>query len=566
MKLADEQDKEFQQKYSTDLDTSLIFAGLFSAVSSAFIIQIQPQLSEAPTFIHNAASSPACCPRQAMDQYYQAAGSRGTIEERGLKRQRKLDGLRRWKFDTVLQMFPLLLQLALFLFASALSVYLWTINHAIAIIVLTITAFGFASYLFLLLAACISPDSPFQSPIAAFLIQKISPLLRVLVSKFDVVQESVSEVWTRFSQSRVDILPCFRPQPSRSQEDETSFLDALPNNPSPEVPAVLWVLETSTDPMIIGAAAEIVVDLQWPLDLEVRSPLFRIGITLASCFDHQRVDDNWIQQVRDGLTKRALHCAKAYCILRGIVWAADPNFSDDIFYFGEELIPTDSDDPADFKQLVNACRIVDGWPELTQTSQPLEASHIIPSLYHRRNPDTFETRMAHFLAQFQPGPILDDHAFANYLYYINAFLGHMTPQLMVQKDKRSLQGPLMAHLFKALRHVDMDASLVGDIIRTTAELYKTTIAEDFGYRSEIMKEMLEFCSHFYRLNRTLNVLALAATLAHLPNPWDFDRYQRRLNQRLHKTMPEDIEWIYAALEHVQQSSEESGKEFQDQAK
>ncbi|KAJ7474753.1 hypothetical protein FB451DRAFT_954604, partial [Mycena latifolia] len=39
--LADEHDKEFQQKYSTDLDTSLIFAGLFSAVSSAFIIQIQ---------------------------------------------------------------------------------------------------------------------------------------------------------------------------------------------------------------------------------------------------------------------------------------------------------------------------------------------------------------------------------------------------------------------------------------------------------------------------------------------------------------------------------------------
>ncbi|KAJ7479747.1 hypothetical protein FB451DRAFT_973185, partial [Mycena latifolia] len=48
MKLADEHDKEFQQKYSTDLDTALIFAGLFSAVSSAFIIQIQPQLVTPP--------------------------------------------------------------------------------------------------------------------------------------------------------------------------------------------------------------------------------------------------------------------------------------------------------------------------------------------------------------------------------------------------------------------------------------------------------------------------------------------------------------------------------------
>ncbi|KAJ7216744.1 hypothetical protein B0H12DRAFT_1241840 [Mycena haematopus] len=42
--LADEHDKEIQQKYSTDLDTTLIFAGLFSGVDSAFIIQIQPEI------------------------------------------------------------------------------------------------------------------------------------------------------------------------------------------------------------------------------------------------------------------------------------------------------------------------------------------------------------------------------------------------------------------------------------------------------------------------------------------------------------------------------------------
>ncbi|KAJ7268480.1 hypothetical protein C8J57DRAFT_345631 [Mycena rebaudengoi] len=56
MKLTDEHDKEFLRKYLTDLDTALIFAGLFSAVSSAFIVQIQPELkvdpeSGAPTII-----------------------------------------------------------------------------------------------------------------------------------------------------------------------------------------------------------------------------------------------------------------------------------------------------------------------------------------------------------------------------------------------------------------------------------------------------------------------------------------------------------------------------------
>ncbi|KAJ7806050.1 hypothetical protein B0H14DRAFT_2462098, partial [Mycena olivaceomarginata] len=47
--LADEFDKEIQEKYKDDLDASLIFAGLFSAVSSAFIIQIQPELQPDPT-------------------------------------------------------------------------------------------------------------------------------------------------------------------------------------------------------------------------------------------------------------------------------------------------------------------------------------------------------------------------------------------------------------------------------------------------------------------------------------------------------------------------------------
>ncbi|KAJ7828899.1 hypothetical protein B0H13DRAFT_1916815 [Mycena leptocephala] len=122
MKLADEHDKKFQQKYSTDLDTALILAGhakpylqkyiSFTAGRSAFIIQIQPQLASPLTvntiavlsllyislFTMLLATLLAVLGKQWI-MYYQAAGSRGTIEERGLERQRKLDGLRKWKFD-----------------------------------------------------------------------------------------------------------------------------------------------------------------------------------------------------------------------------------------------------------------------------------------------------------------------------------------------------------------------------------------------------------------------------------------------------------------------------------
>ncbi|KAF7344084.1 hypothetical protein MVEN_01698100 [Mycena venus] len=46
--LADEFDSDFQRKYGNDLDTSVIFVGLFSAVSSAFIIFIQPEFQLDP--------------------------------------------------------------------------------------------------------------------------------------------------------------------------------------------------------------------------------------------------------------------------------------------------------------------------------------------------------------------------------------------------------------------------------------------------------------------------------------------------------------------------------------
>ncbi|KAJ7262542.1 hypothetical protein C8J57DRAFT_1632428, partial [Mycena rebaudengoi] len=129
--LSEEYDREFHKKYGTDLDTSLIFAGLFSAVSSAFIIQIQPELQQDPNevtqqllriLIHNAnqslcsgidlaepnngatttiiivqgllyaslfstllAALLAVLGKQWL-MHYDAAGSRGTLAERGLER------------------------------------------------------------------------------------------------------------------------------------------------------------------------------------------------------------------------------------------------------------------------------------------------------------------------------------------------------------------------------------------------------------------------------------------------------------------------------------------------
>ncbi|KAJ7244287.1 hypothetical protein C8J57DRAFT_1141644, partial [Mycena rebaudengoi] len=234
--LSEEYDRGFHKKYGTDLDTSLIFAGLFSAVSSAFIIQIQPELQQDPNevtqqllriLIHNAnqslfsgidlaepnsranttvvvvqsllyaslfstllAALLAVLGKQWL-MHYDAAGSRGTLAERGLERQRKYDGLQRWKFTIVMEMFPLLLQLALLLFSAALSVYLSTISHPIAIIVIAMTSLGTLAYISQLVSAAVYPDSPLQTPLASVLRPLVLKLLEPLTALLHQIQNGL---------------------------------------------------------------------------------------------------------------------------------------------------------------------------------------------------------------------------------------------------------------------------------------------------------------------------------------------------------------------------------------
>ena len=254
--------------------------------------------------------------------YYQAAGSRGTIEERGRERQRKLDGLRKWKFDAVLQMFPLLQQFALLLFATALSVYLWTVHHTIAIIIQTLTFVGVAAYILLLVSAVVAPDSPFQTPLAPLLVRAILPILGLLKRCFIKFNQRYWGPWFRYVASRIHILPFSIS--TRSTKNGFNSLDpygGLLSPPSVEAPAVLWVLETSTDPVVGSLAAEMVVDLTWPMTLDPRPAMARLDSMLFSCFRHYAVGS--LPTIRDGMLHRAITVGRAYSSLRLIARATN---------------------------------------------------------------------------------------------------------------------------------------------------------------------------------------------------------------------------------------------------
>ena len=234
------------KKYEEDLDTTLIFvsfvsrsgvrmltwsqAGLFSAVTSAFIIDVQSQLQpdtgdetaallrvliykiDNTTFGNDTPTLPQWTgPPHAVVQVqailyaslaatllsaflamlgkqwlnrYASTDMRGTAVERSQNRQRKLDGIVAWYFDHVMESLPLMLQIALLLLGCALSRHLWEINITVASAILGVTLLGVTFYLFVVVAGAASEICPYQTPgshAIRYLGPKVQSILRLVL-------------------------------------------------------------------------------------------------------------------------------------------------------------------------------------------------------------------------------------------------------------------------------------------------------------------------------------------------------------------------------------------------
>ena len=190
-------------------------AGLFSAVSSAFVIAVQSGLqpdsgerSEAylrailltlnPSIVPNegptappawngpgteiVASSDflyasllmsllaafvAMLGKQWLNRYLRHTG-RSTIE-RCADRQRKCDGLEKWPFHFFIESLPVMLQIALFLLTCGLSRYMWSVNASVGRVIVSFTVLGFLFYTGIVVSGASSNECPFQTPASVVL-------------------------------------------------------------------------------------------------------------------------------------------------------------------------------------------------------------------------------------------------------------------------------------------------------------------------------------------------------------------------------------------------------------
>jgi len=216
----------------------VIQAGLFSAVTSAFVIQVHSQLQSdpneetaallrvliykidnttfggnvptvpqwtgpSPTIVHVEAILYASLATSIFSAFlamlgkqwlnrYASTDMRGSAIERSQNRQRKLDGIVRWYFHYVMESLPLMLQFALLLLGCGLSLYLWGINTAVALVVVCITSFGAIFYALIVIAGTASVSCPYQTP-GAQILRHAGPLvLRTFPSDFSFVTKKCS--------------------------------------------------------------------------------------------------------------------------------------------------------------------------------------------------------------------------------------------------------------------------------------------------------------------------------------------------------------------------------------
>ncbi|KAG8923970.1 hypothetical protein FRC02_010779 [Tulasnella sp. 418] len=344
--LAKAHDEELIGKMALHLDSLLVFAGIFSAVNSVFIVPsldlLQPTPSDQtnnlirvllnqtvndPSLINNAGSSwkltgvaigtsflfsgsLACSLLAALGAlvgkqwlaHYQKTGQSGTIYERAITRQKKFDGVKSYHLQFILDSVSLLIQFSVSLFLVGLMVYVWDMHYGVALMVIAVVAAGFIVYTWTMLAAIQDPFCPFQSPVTTI----VRAIIRSLLNKV----RSLPARWSKIIDRQFGVFPSDLENPStttpeggaekwemvqKPKDDEVTLcsVDMQTEDPLSLQPdsknvdsyarSIRWVLKTASDKKIL-------LDAAWNIPTLPTSVSFSAVFTEQHAKPHHRLN------------------------------------------------------------------------------------------------------------------------------------------------------------------------------------------------------------------------------------------------------------------------------------
>jgi Family of unknown function (DUF6535) len=222
--------------------------------------------------------------KQWINMYAQQ--KRGSLAEQCRDRQHKLDGIEKWKFHVILEVLPLMLQLALLFLGIALSQYMWGISKTVAVVIIGVTSFGVLFYALVVVSATVFYYCPFQTP-ASILLRRLmicisgSPLWLNSGARFHL--KSISKfVSSRMTKAKRGLMKQFVPSSaldSTHLPDNESVVDHV-EEPAPlfddqhvgspdnvaenklDARCVMWMRDASTDPDVSLTVMEFIPEVE----------------------------------------------------------------------------------------------------------------------------------------------------------------------------------------------------------------------------------------------------------------------------------------------------------------
>ena len=250
---------------------------------------------------------------------------RGSEIDESRNRQRKLSGMVSWKFDLVMESLPLMLQSALLLLGYALSRYLWTINLTVASVVIGITSIGLAFYTFIVIAATIADNCPFQTPAS----QILRSLYRLDNSRDRYIARSrraVFRLWLRTTRlcratTLKLLLPLFTPLETRRRSliDQSQRKKAIrlfskkeTDHDAYNVDAgcVIWMIDTARGQTASRIISNFIPEVVWHRDIKDSPSLPYLYDQAVECFDFEGEKISLVSRLRDqafSTTKAFVH-------------------------------------------------------------------------------------------------------------------------------------------------------------------------------------------------------------------------------------------------------------------
>ena len=232
--------------------------------------------------------------KQWLNRYLRNSG-RSMIERCG-DRQRKCNGLEKWPLHFFIESLPVMLQAALLLLACGLCRHMWSINPSVAYTLVCLTGLGVTFFIGIVIAGMSSYACPFQTPASTALRGPWKKVRRRAASSGDQFKQALSRmvrmlkqrVWPLLRHPLLPIaIPIRNPQVQESEPWlKPKDLAIIRRANADDVQCVSWILRNITDPEALETAVRLAGTIRWFDDgINADPPYDLITSAFEACFD-----------------------------------------------------------------------------------------------------------------------------------------------------------------------------------------------------------------------------------------------------------------------------------------